>query len=191
MTAKTKTTITEALQEIKTIEKRLEKKRQSIFPYIARDLRVIDPLAKNTPGGSEAFIKQERQAIKDLEDRIVSIRTAIQVSNLSSPLQVGSVTRKVAEWLTWRREIAPSSKTFVSGLTNGIVQFRNELQKKGGKAVFAAAVAHVDSGPGDPPQMVINIDEKQLLVEQEEMETILGELDGKLSLFNATTMIEI
>lgn len=187
-----KTTITEALQEIKTINNRLVKKRQSIFPYIARDLRVIDPLAKSTPGGSEAFIRQERQAIGDLEDRIIKIRTAIQSSNLVSPLTVGTTTRKVAEWLTWRHEISEHSKAFVVGLTNGIVSFRSELQKKGGRAVFANAIQVNESmGQNDPPQMVINIDEKALLSEQEDIETVLGELDGKLSLFNATTTIEV
>lgn len=186
-----KTTITEALQEIKTINNRLVKKRQSIFPYIARDLRVIDPLAKNTAGGSEAFIRQERQAIKDLEDRIIKIRTAIQSSNLISRLTVGTTTRKVAEWLTWRHEISEHSKAFVVGLTNGIVSFRSELQKKGGRAVFANAIQVNESMGNDPPQMVINIDEKALLAEQEDIETVLGELDGKLSLFNATTTIEV
>lgn len=190
MTA-TKTTITEALQEIKTIGNRLGKKRASLAPYIARDRRVIDPMG-NTPGGSEAFIKSERQAIHDLEERIVSIRTAIQVSNLSSPLTVGGVTRKVAEWLNWRKEIAPESKAFVTSLSHNINSFRNEVQKKGGKTVFANAVqVNEGTSPNDPPQMVINIDEKALLAEQDLMETILGELDGKLSLFNATTTIEV
>jgi hypothetical protein len=39
-----KLTITEALQEIKTIGNRLEKKRASLAPYLARDSRIRDPL---------------------------------------------------------------------------------------------------------------------------------------------------
>src|SRR5579863_1653454 len=63
-------TITEALAEIKTINKRLESKRESVRNYIARDVRVRDPLEKE--GGSAEFIKRERQAIIDLEERIVN-----------------------------------------------------------------------------------------------------------------------
>ena len=61
-----KLTITEALAEIKTIEKRIDKKRQSLQPYIARMDGVKDPLEKS--GGSAAFIKAERQAIGDLQN---------------------------------------------------------------------------------------------------------------------------
>jgi hypothetical protein len=183
-----KLTITEALQEIKTIGKRLEKKRQSIAQYVARDIRVRDPLEKD--GGSEKFITQERQAIADLESRVISIRTSIQRSNLDSPLTVGQKTMKVADWLTWRREVAAGRKSFIGSLIGGINNFRNEVQKKGGRVVAAAVAVNEAAGPNDPPQIVINVDELALMREQEEIEDILGTLDGKLSLFNATTVIE-
>src|SRR5258708_17462080 len=129
-------TITEALQEIKTVGNRLKKKRIAIGTYLARDKRIIDPLAGD--GGSEKYITQERQSIKDLETRIINIRTAIQHSNLSASLTVGDTTRKVAEWLVWRKEVAEDSRNFLVSLTNGINNLRNELQKKGGRLVGAA-----------------------------------------------------
>src|SRR5439155_22848829 len=98
------TTITEALAEIKTIGKRLEKKRSAILQLIARDSRVKDPLEKE--GGSVRYIQAERQSVKDLETRIVAIRTAIQKSNLSTPLALDGQSMSVAEWLTWRREVS-------------------------------------------------------------------------------------
>src|ERR1035438_7251391 len=70
-------TITEALQEIKTIGKRLDKKRAAAAQYLARDARARDPLEKD--GGSAKFISEERQAIADLETRVISIRTHIQI----------------------------------------------------------------------------------------------------------------
>lgn len=184
-----KLTITEALQEIKTIGKRLEKKRLSVAQYLARDARVRDPLERD--GGSEKFIGQERQAITDLESRVIAIRTAIQFSNLNSSIKVGSIQRTVAEWLTWRREISGGAKQFLGTLANGLLNVRNEVQKKGGKLIAAAVAVNESVGPNDPPHVVVNLDEKKLIEEQEQMEEILGTLDGKLSLFNATTTIEL
>lgn len=184
-----KITITEALQEIKTIGKRLEKKRASISEYLARDSRIRDPLEKD--GGSEKYIASERQAIADLETRIVGIRTAIQRSNLSTSTTIVDRAMTVAEWLTWRREVSEGSKTFLTQLVNGIRGVRAQVQQKGGRIVAALAAVNESNAKDAPPEVVVNIDEKSLLDEQERMESVLGELDGKLSLLNATTTIEI
>lgn len=68
-----KSTITEALAELKTINARLETRRQNVGQYLMRDARLKDPL--ETDGGSVEYVTRERQAIKDLEERIVQIRT--------------------------------------------------------------------------------------------------------------------
>lgn len=181
-------TITEALQEIKTINKRIEKKRQAISQFVARDARVRDPLEKD--GGSEKFIAQERQATSDLENRIVAIRTAIQRSNLDAKLTVCGRTKSVAEWLTWRREISSGNTMFLRSLAAGVAQIRTQIQSKGGKVMGAAVAVAEMPGPADPPHVLVNFDERALIEEQETMEQILGDLDGKLSLYNATALIE-
>lgn len=183
------TTITEALQEIKTIGSRLTKKRESILNYIARDARIRDPFEKD--GGSEKFILEERQALSDLESRVVAIRTAIQKSNLNSMITVGAQAKSVAEWLTWRREIAAGQKQFVTHLATALVNIRQDIQKKGGRIVAAAVAVTEVAGPSDPVNIVVNLDERKLLQEQEAIEEILGTLDGKLSLFNATSTIDV
>lgn len=177
-----KSTITEALQEIKTITRRLESKRSNILPYLARDARVKDPLERE--GGSIEFVKRERQAIHDLEERIVTIRAAIQAANGKISLTLNDTTRTLMDWLNWRREIAPGHKLFLAGMVNGIRNIRNEVQKKGQKMVSDEANASV----GD---VVVQANEKELLEYQEAIEKLLGDLDGKLSLLNATTVIEI
>lgn len=184
-----KLTITEALQEIKTIGKRLEKKRESVSRYVARDSRVRDPLTKD--GGSEKFIATERQAIRDLENRIIAIRTAIQQSNLSSNATVGSQNRTVSEWLTWRREISGPQVQFLRQIAAGLNKIRSDVQTKGGRVVAAAAAINEAFDPNGPPEVVVCVDEKQLIDEQEQLEKQLGDLDGKLSLFNATTVIDV
>jgi len=185
-----KLTITEALQEIKTISKRLVKKRESLSMYLARDMRVRDPLEKD--GGSAKFLAEERQSMHDLEERVITLRTAIQLSNLTAPIVVGGQSRSVAEWLTWRREISPNQVAFARTLVQGIVSIRQKAQEKGGRAISANVAQVVENyDPNGPLQVVVNLDEVEVLREQERLETILGDLDGKLSLFNATTVIEV
>lgn len=182
---KMQTTITEALQEIKTIGKRIEKKRANLGQYVARDARLKDPLAGD--GGSVAFITQEQQSIGDLASRVVAIRTAIQRSNLETQVTIEGTTRSVAEWLTWRREVAPGEQQFLTQLAAGIAKIRADVQKRGAKTV-TATTPDSDTGPGD---VIVHLDEKALMARQETMEKVLGELDGKLSLLNATTVIEV
>lgn len=176
-------TITEALAELKTIQKRLETRRHNVLEYIARDARLKDPFEKS--GGSSAHINAERQGITDLERRVVLIRTAIQQSNLATQLTLGGSTQSVADWLTWRREVASGSKLFMASMVNGIRAVRAEMQKRGLKAVTATEENPV---PGD---IVVNVNEKDLLSSQETIEQLLGDLDGKLSLLNATTTISV
>jgi hypothetical protein len=177
-------TITEALAEIKTIGKRIEKKRQSVASYLLRDSRLKDPLEKD--GGSVKFITEERQGIHDLEKRIVAIRTAIQKSNLTTLATIGSREQSVAEWLTWRREVAPGAQAFTTQLNSGIRTAREKIQKEGGRLVVSA-----DAEANSARELIVNTDEKALLGEQEAFEKTLGELDGRLSLLNATTVIEL
>lgn len=181
-------TITEALQEIKTINSRLEKKRASIMPFVVRDNRARDPFEKD--GGSAKYIAQERQAIADLEYRIVVIRTAIQKSNLYSILTVGGRDKSVSEWLTWRREVSAQCAGFLDSLIRGIQGVRDQMQKKGGR-VTAIASAEINTANDAPPEAVVNVDELALMKERDDMQQTLGALDGKLSLFNATTYIEV
>jgi hypothetical protein len=184
-------TITEALQEIKTINSRAVKKREAIAKYVVRDARIRDPF--EAAGGSEKWIRQERQSLLDLENRVIAIRTGIQRSNLSLSVTVQGETKTVAEWLTWRREIAQEQKKFAGFIASSIQALRQQLQQKGGRmTVGSSATATVNLMEKDAaPEMILSVDEMQNLQDIEHMETVLGDLDGKLSLFNATTTIEI
>lgn len=193
-------TITEALQEIKTLQARIQKKRGNLGNYISRDSRVRDPFEKE--GGSEAYVKKEFQAIQDMEERVIRIRRSIQLSNHgsvssssdTSAVTIGNTSRTVADWLTWRREIAQNRKIFLTNIIANIQKWRIDLQAKGGK-VLAASVATDPTlaafQPNAPIEVLVNLDEKALLVELEELETILSTLDGRLSLFNAITQVNV
>lgn len=178
-------TITEALAELKTLEKRIEKKRQFILLYSTRYEGLRDPLSKD--GGSPKVLAQELQSIDDLTTRHIKIRTEIQKSNHETKITVGDLTRSVAEWLTWRKEVATGEKNFLSSLIRTITQARHTAQTKGGSVVSAIAT----TAESKPTDLVVNIDEGLLGKEDERIEEILGSLDGQLSLRNATTTIEL
>lgn len=178
-----KTTITEALADIKTIGKRIEKKRTTILQYAYRQNALVDPLAES--GGSKEYIRRELQAINDLGRMVIQYRSAIQKVNLETPLTIGSVTMTVTDWLNWRKELAATQATFLSQARNTMNAARREASSKG------VSVAKPGEAPAAPSDVIINIDEAWLAGEIENMETVLGNLDGQLSLHNAITFVEI
>lgn len=177
-----KLTITESLAEIKTIGARIQKKREAVMRYFARDGRLRDPLESD--GGSIEFVKRERQAIADLENRLVAIRCAIQASNLATVVTVGEQSRKVAEWLNWRREVSEQAKQFLATMTGTLTKVRQECLKQGWQIVEKETQPQAG-------EVIVCVNERQLAKESEQMEQLLGELDGKLSLLNATTTIDV
>lgn len=176
-------TITEALAEIKTIGKRLESKRQFIRANLVRAEGLKDPLANQ--GGSVQTIVQESQSIYDLEERIVAIRRAIQAANAAVSLTIEDKTRSVADWLVWRREVSSPKSAFLVTLGQTIAQYREHARQKG----FAVVVN--ENAASKPTDLVVHIDERALHDAAESLANVLGQLDGKLSLLNATTIITI
>lgn len=171
-------TITEALAEIKTINKRLAAKRQFVTQYLWRSEAFKDPL----DGGSQVVIQRERQAIADLEQRIVDLRIAIDKANNDTPIAINGTTRSIQEWLSWRRDVAPGHQVFLNQMRDNVARIRREAAQK------LLAVNDAE-GKGKPNDIVLNINESQLAAEIERMEETLGALDGQLSLRNATVII--
>ena len=176
-------TITEALAEIKTIAARLAKKRDTINGYIARIEGVRDPLEKS--GGSAKVIREERQAIADLESRLIALRLGISRANDATVVTILGQSRSISEWLTWRRDVAPGQRQFLAGLMANLKHIRDQAKSKGASVVSAS----VGVGEAQPTDIVVNIEERELGQEIELLEDIFGQLDGQLSLKNATTTI--
>lgn len=177
----TKITITEALAEIPTILKRIEKKREFVQSFLYRQSAVRDPHEKD--GGSSELIERERQAIVDLENRIIAIRNAIQNANQVNEITIGNQTRTINEWLIWRREVASGSKAFNGAIAAALKALRNEAMKKG--------LGVSDQDKGYSADYIVNVNEKKLAETIENLEDTLGKLDGQLSLNNARLMIEV
>ena len=176
----TKITITEALAEGTTIEKRIAKKRQFVRDYLYRQEQLRDPLED----GSVDAIAKELQSIGDLEERRIRVRNVIAESNAGTTVSVNGSARSVADWLVWRREVAPQQQTFFNQLRSDIQGVRQEAQSRG----FLVVAAEGAAKPGD---VIVNLDERELATKSESLEETLGVLDGKLSLTNATTFVEL
>lgn len=175
-------TITEGLAELKLIKAKVEKKKQFMVGFLCRQEGVKDPLEKQ--GGSVAALKAERQSISDLLNRFVKIRSAIADANAKTQLTINDVTRTVADWLVWKRDIAPVVKDVQNNLAAVINANRNEGRKKGLNVVSEGQAQR-------PDDIIVNIDEKELSEESEKTIETLGVLDGKLSLHNATVKISV
>lgn len=175
-------TITEALAELKTIGKRIEKKQQAVLQYLMRPEDKRDPLEKQ--GGSAQFVSSELQSIHDLQERMVSIRRAIQSANESNMIAVGGRTRSIADWLVWRREVAPVRERLLAQMRQSIDQQRNRVMQHGGS--LTASMSDAKSG-----DVIVNLNEQELSKDIEQLEEILGTLDGQLSLKNATVTIAV
>ena len=175
-------TITEALAEIKTAQARIAKRREGVLPYVIRDARLRDPLESD--GGSAEFVRRELQAIGDLEERVVQIRTAIQQVNLATTVTIEGESRTISAWLNWRRDIAPGQRETYNKLHRTITQARTAATQRGGRLT--------EQGVSEQPvDIIVAVRERDLLAQMEHLEATLGLLDGRLSLLNATTTIEV
>jgi len=174
-------TITEALAEIKTIEKRLQAKRDFVKTYMLRVDSLKDPLEKD--GGSEKAVAEAQQAINDLQERICELRQGIQKANEDNTIKIEKSERTIADWLVWRREVAPGQQMFLKNLKNGLTSARQQVRQQESWNRPKA------TEPEKMLDIVVNIDESKLNAEIETLEKILGDLDGQLSLKNATVMI--
>ncbi len=175
------TTITEALAEIPTIEKRVEKKSEFILNYLYRQSTVRDPHEKD--GGSSALINRELQAIHDLQERIINIRSAIQKANAENTITINNDTKTIVDWLTWRREVAPLQQKFMKDMTHKINSMRLLAVRQG--------VGVTEKDAGFSSDYVVNVNERELAEKIENLEMTLGTLDGQLSLKNATILIDL
>jgi len=173
-------TITEGLQEIKTLMKRIEKKREFVKGYLWRMNQIRDP--HEAHGGSQEVVRKERQAIKDLEDNIVDLRRRIAEANAKTQVTVSGITKTIADWIIWRREIASPRKRFLEAMYSRIQSAREQATQKGIQIVNS----ELQAGGGD---LIINVNEKDLAFEIEKTEDILSTLDGQLSMKNATISI--
>jgi hypothetical protein len=176
-------TITEALAEIKTISKRIQSKREFIGQYEFRVDSLKDPLEKD--GGSASSIASAFQAVDDLEIRLVSLRQSIAKANDETTISIEGVEKSISEWLIWRREIAPNKALFLHRLAMALTSARDQVRRQ------PVSWNKPNLEQEKTVDIVVSIDEKKLASDRELLQNILGQLDGQLSLKNATVLLDI
>lgn len=175
------TTITEALAEIKTVNKRIKSKQDFILQYMIRPDHLKDPLEKS--GGAVEAIASEFQSMRDLEQRVVDVRQGISEANDKTEIMLEGINRSIAQWLIWRREVAPTRKYFLERVVSSLKNAR-DVAKRQNTSSFRSP-QEIEK----PMDVIVNFDEKATVKELEQIENILGQLDGQLSLKNATVQI--
>src|SRR5271154_1619796 len=105
-----KMTITEALSEVKLIEKKVTKKRETVMQNLVRAEHIPDAFVNE--GGSNKVLTSEIQSIQDLSLRLEKIRASIARANLDHDITLNEKTKSIHEWLTWKRETAEKEGQF-------------------------------------------------------------------------------
>ncbi len=59
--------------------------------------------------------------LQDLEQRAVALRRAIQSANDKTVLAIGGSEMSIADWLVWRREVAPGRERFLFELRQRLI----------------------------------------------------------------------
>lgn len=177
-----KITITEALSEINLIKKKIESKRKIVLGLLVSPEHMKDPY--ESVGGSEVFIKCEVQSIADLERRQINIRSAIAKANLDHEITVGEQTKSIHDWLTWKREIAQQAISFLNSIATSVKNELDQLTK-------LPKVYKNDKDETHLLRLKSNIDLPEINKSQERLNEMFETLDGKLSLRNATIIVNI
>lgn len=171
--------ITEAMAEVKLAVKKI----QTSFEFVMRNLRREewrkDPFEKDGTT-QEAQVRAALQSIQDNEDRIVALKFAINRTNMATTLEIEGRNWTVAEWLIWRRDVLPIKKKNLAQLANAIAnvgQSEVMIQRRfvGQQQEQAPVVSN----------WIINVSDKWLLKEIQDLEAIEQRLDGQLSILNA------
>lgn len=177
-----RTTITEALAEVKLIEKKLIKKRELVLANLTRFAHMKDPMEAD--GGTAAFVEREHQAMRDLQTRLEKIRCSIADANLKTEVTVGETTKSMFEWLTWKREVAPGYLNF---LKQAHLSTKSAIDNQNSRP----GVVTDSEGKQKLAELILNVNYLDYIRQAEKANDLLEQLDGQLSLKNATVLINI
>lgn len=176
-------TITEALAEIKLLDKKIAKKRDFVRDNCLYAVHMPDPFERD--GGRKAVINRELQAIGDLWRRQIRLRAGIARINNEEKITIDETTMTITGWLTWRREIATTEINFYSSISSSVLSTLKQ------KAERPEARQLEESGKFEFVKWDSAVDANALRMVAEGKQTMLDELDGKLSMKNATTKFAV
>jgi large subunit ribosomal protein L7/L12 len=174
-------TVAEALAEIETIGRRLDRKQQLVSAHLLRDQQYRDPL--RLEGGSAATLTREMETIRALHERKILLRRLIQNAYERTMVTFGNQTRSLADWLAWRRDVSTRQTCFLNTVASHITAARSRAARSFARRSGGLA----GDKPGD---VIVHLNEQELAQQRETLVELLGYLAGQLTLKNATLTIE-
>jgi len=174
-------TIAEALAEIETIGRRIDRKQQLVSAYLLREQQYRDPV--RLEGGTAPVLARELETIRALHERKIVLRRLIQNAYERALISFGDQTRSLADWLAWRREVSTRQAGFLKAVTRRISYARRLATRRYLRRTRRVA--------GDKPaDVIVHLNEQDLARQSETLEELLGYLKGQLDLKNATLTID-
>jgi ribosomal protein L7/L12 len=157
--------VSEALSEFVTLDQWLAKKQAFVLQHLSGEAALRDRFASQ--GGTTAVLARERQSIHEIEERKILLRRLIQRANEATEITFENVTRSIADWLAWKREV----------LTRHVQHLEQ---------VRLLLTAHRGQ-----QKITVHLDERELLAELEKWSSFETWLTGQLSLRNATMTVDV
>jgi hypothetical protein len=119
-----------------------------------------------------------------LYNRLIKIRGAIATANLNNTITIDNTKMTIQDWLVWKREVADKQHR----LFNKVHTSTKSLMD----TAAAQPKAYKDAD-GNPKfsNLLANLDYGKYLKSDEHVVSMLEQLDGQLSLKNATITIEV
>lgn len=177
----TRLTITEALSEINLLKKKLESARNEMRTNLIRAKHMPDTFAAE--GGLLKHNEAVMQSITDMGLRLVSIRSAIARANLANTITIGSATRSIHDWLTWRREVMEADAKCISDILARLRTHNDTASRQPQVYKDAEGTVHLI-------EYELGLDIPALLKQVDAFTEVREKLDGQLSLKNATIVID-
>lgn len=166
--------IVEALKNLKTIQKRIQKNCSLISDY-AGYLSIETP-AFETPEKQRDEIQSLIQSNLDLENEYLRLKLSIEETNLKTMVTIGNFTYPISSLISIKRV----AKEFRSSTYRSLVvdkaqgRLHNTLNRQG-------------YNPQEPVRIIALYDEKVKNTALSEWEEFLSQIDGKLEVVNAET----
>lgn len=167
--------IIEALKNLKTIEKRIEKNCQQIGEYAAY-VSVEQP-AFETEERQRQEVASLVQGNLDLAKEYLRLKTAIEFTNLNTKVSIGHRENTISELITIRR----TSGKFVT-MTHNSLHAAKAMQKL--QQVFSRPGGVDAQNPAKVIPLYSEADKNKALREWDEF---FSAIDGKLEVVNAET----
>lgn len=168
--------IIEALKNLKTIQKRMEKNCAEITQYCAY-VNTETP-AFETEEKQRTEVAQRIQANMDLEAEYLRLKKAIETTNLNIKITIGSRTYTITELISIKRVLGKYHAATYSALNPNAAMTRlNEVFRKG-----------IDGT--NPARVVVLYKEEEKNKQLRDWEDFMSQIDGKLEVLNAETELQ-